>query len=63
MDKKQHTAKTNQKLYKKDLFTLVEKENLTDNINLSDPLNNDLKYAINHVFNLYDPLDTILYQK
>ena len=48
-----------QKLYKKDLFPLIEEENLTDNINLSGPPNNDSKYTINYVFNLYDPLDTI----
>ena len=40
MDKKQHIAKTNKtKIYKKDLFPLKEKENLTDNINLSGPPN------------------------
>ena len=48
-----------QKLYKKDLLPLIEKENLTDNINLSSPPNNDSKYTINYVSNLHDPLDTI----
>ena len=48
-----------QKLYKKDLFPLIEKENLTDNIILSVPPNNESKYSINHVFNLHNPLDTI----
>ena len=42
-----------------DLFPLIEKENLTDNINLSGPLNNDSKYTINYVFNLHDTPDTI----
>ena len=37
----------------------MEKGNLTDNIILSCPPNNDSKYPINHVFNLHDPLDTI----
>ena len=46
-------------MYKKDLFHLIEKENLTDNIKISGPPNNDSKYTINHVFNLQDPLDTI----
>ena len=60
MDKKQHTTETSQiKTLKKELFPLIEKENLNDNINLSGPSNNDKKYTINHVFNLHDPLDTI----
>ena len=54
-----HQKSINQKSYKTDLFPLIEKENLTDNINLSGPPNNDSKYSINHVFNLHDPLDTI----
>ena len=45
--------------HKKDLFPLIEKENLTDKINLSGPQTNDSKYAINHVFDPHDPLDTI----
>ena len=48
-----------QKSYKTDLFPLIEKENLTDYINLSGPPNNDSKFTINQVFNLHDPLDTI----
>ena len=44
---------------KKDLFPLIEKENLTDKINLSGPQTNDSKYTINQVFDLHDPLDTI----
>ena len=44
---------------KKDLFLLIEKENLTDKINLSGPQTNDSKYTINQVFDLHDPLDTI----
>ena len=48
-----------QKLYKKDTFPLLEKENVTDNVNLSGPPNTDSKYTINQVFNLHDPLDTI----
>ena len=46
-------------MFKKDLFLLIEKENLTDNKNLSGPPINDSKYTINHVFNLHDPQDTI----
>ena len=45
--------------HKKDLFPLIEKENLTDEINLSGPQTNDSKYTINQVFDLHDPLDTI----
>ena len=52
-----------QKLYKKDLFLLIGKENLTDNVNLSGPPNTYSKYTINHIFNLHDPLDTILLSK
>ena len=37
----------------------MEKENLTDKINLSEPLPNDSKYTINQVFILHDPLDTV----
>ena len=45
--------------HKKDLFPLIEKESLTDKINLSGPQTNDSKYTINQVFDLHDPLDTI----
>ena len=45
--------------HKKYLFPLIEKENLTDKINLSGPQTNDSKYTINQVFDLHDPLDTI----
>ena len=45
--------------HKKDLFPLIEKENLTDKINLSGPQTNDSKYTINQVFDLHDRLDTI----
>ena len=44
---------------KKDHFPLIEKENLTDKINVSGPQTNDSKYTINQVFDLHDPLDTI----
>ena len=44
---------------KKDPFPLIEKENLTDKINLSGPQTNDPKYTVNQVFDLHDPLDTI----
>ena len=47
------------KLFKKDLFPLIEKENLTDNKNLSGPPIDDSKNTKNRVFNLHDPLDTI----
>ena len=50
---------TQQKQSKQKPFPLKEKENLTDTINLSGPLPNDLKYTMNQVFNLHDPLDTI----
>ena len=49
--------------HKKELFPLIEKENLTDKINLSGPQTNDSKYTINQVFYLHDPLDTILLSK
>ena len=38
---------------------MVEKENLTDKINLSGPQTKYSKYTINQVFNLHDPFDTI----
>ena len=60
MDKnKTHQKPIQQKLYKKFLFFLIEKENLTDNRNLSGQPNNDLKYTINQVFNLHEPLESI----
>ena len=48
-----------QQPHKKDTFSLIEKENLTDKTNLSGTLINDLKYTIKQVFDLLDPLDTI----
>ena len=51
--------RTKQHPPKKDHFPLIEKENLTDKINLSGPQTNDSKYTINQVFDLHDPLDTI----
>ena len=48
-----------QQPHKKDTFPLIEKENLTDKINLSGPPINDSNYSINQVFDLHDPLDTI----
>ena len=51
--------KIKQQPHKKDPFPLIEKENLTDKINLSGPPPNDLKYTLNQVFDLHDPLDTI----
>ena len=39
--------------------SLIEKENLTDRLNLSGSLPNDSKHTINQVFNLYHPLRTI----
>ena len=51
--------KVKQHSHKKDLFPLIEKENLTDKINLSGPQTNDSTYTINQVFDLHDPLDTI----
>ena len=37
----------------------MEKENLTDKINLSGPPTNDPKYTVNQIFDLHDPRDTI----
>ena len=48
-----------QQPHKKDPFPLIEKENLTDKINLSGPPLNDLNYTINQVFDLHDRLATI----
>ena len=46
-------------MYRTDLFPLIEKEILTDKINLSGPPDTDKKYTINQVFNLQDPFDNI----
>ena len=43
-------------MYRRDLLPLVEKENLTDNMNLSGPPDLDSKFTINQVFNIHDPL-------
>ena len=51
--------KIKQQPHKKDILPLIEKENLTDKINLSGPQTKDLKYTINQVFDLHDPLDAI----
>ena len=60
MDKKNTQQKTiKQQPHKKDPFPIIEKENLTDIINLSGPPTNGLKYTVNQVFDLHDPLDTI----
>ena len=60
MDKKNtQQKKIKQRPHKKHLFPLIEKENLTDKINLSGPQTNDSKYTINQVFNLHDSLDTV----
>ena len=53
------TRKIKQHSHKKDLFPLIEKQNLTDKINLSGPQTNNSKYTINQVFDLHDRLDTI----
>ena len=45
------------KIYRTDLLPLIEKENLTDNINLSGLPDIDSKYTKNQVFNLHYPLD------
>ena len=50
-----HPKPLKQKMYRTDLFPLIEKENLTDNINLSGPPDNDSNHVINQVFNLHDP--------
>ena len=52
-------TRNKQQPHNKDPFPLIEKENLTDTINLSGPLPNDSKYSINQVFNLLHSLDTI----
>ena len=56
---KNNTQQKRMKLepHKKDPSPLMK--NLTDAINLSGPLPIDIKYTINQVFNLHDPLDTI----
>ena len=38
---------------------MIEKENSTDEINLSGPIIKNSKYTINQVFDLHDPFDTI----
>ena len=48
-----------QQPHKKDTSPLIEKEKLTDEINLSGPLIDNSKYTINQVFDLHDPLNTI----
>ena len=64
MDKKQHSAKENQTtIALKKPFALIEKDILTDKINLSGPQIKDSNYTINQVFNLQDPLDTITLSK
>ena len=52
-----------QQPHRTDTFPLIEKENLTDKINLSGPPINNSKYMINQVFDLHDPLDTIALSK
>ena len=55
--------KIKQQSHKKVLFPLIEKEKLTDKKNLSGTQTNDSKYTINQVFDLHDPLDTVLLSK
>ena len=45
--------KIKQPPHKKDPFPLIEKEKITDKINLSGPPTNDLKYTVNQVFDLH----------
>ena len=60
MDQKQHTTKTTQiKNVQDRLIPFKKKENLTGNLNLSGPPDNDSKYTINQVFDFHDPLDNI----
>ena len=40
-----------QQPHKKDPYPLIEKENLTEIINLSGPPTTDLKYTVNQLFN------------
>ena len=49
----------NQKMYRTDLFPLIEKKNLTVNISSSGFPNTDSKYTINQVFDLHDPLENM----
>ena len=51
--------KIKQQLHKKVFFPLIEKEDLTDEKNLSGTQTNYSKYTINQVFDLHDPLDTV----
>ena len=46
-------------MYRTVLFSLVEKENLTDIMIFSGPPGLNSKCTINQVFNLYDPLESI----
>ena len=60
MDKKTlNKKKIKHNSHKKDLFPLIEKEILTDKINLSGPQTNNSKYTKIEVFDLHNPLDTI----
>ena len=45
-----HQKPVKQKLYKKGIFPLLEKENFTDDVNLSGPPHTDSNYTINYVF-------------
>ena len=55
----QQKKRKQQQPHKKDPFPLIKKENLTDKVNLSEPPTKDLKYTVNQVFYLHEPLDTI----
>ena len=50
-------------MYKTNLFPSIEKENLTDIINLSGPPDTDTNYTINQIFNLHDHFDNKLLSK
>ena len=50
-------------MYWKNLFLLVEKENLTDNRNLSGPPDIDSTYTINQILNYINLLITYPFQK
>ena len=51
--------KSEVKPYRNNLFPLIEKENLTEAINLQRHLNSNQKYTIKKIFNLQDTLDNI----
>ena len=50
-----------QKTYRTNLLPSVDKENLIDNVNLTESPDLDSKQTINQVFNLHEPLDSFFW--